>query len=288
MTVARSPVARSSIWIMLGATLLWGASSAALAAVDGALTSSALVAAAGGVTLLMIAGVRGQRPLRVFTETPWLYVQLGALEAANLLLFVAALKCGPLPVVVPLHLTAPLLLLGFAVLRGRRPMTVPVGVEFVLVAVAIAVAAGGSADIGTGRAVLGCVLAVGSAVCVALLVSLIARESAQRPTIASAGWQLAVASALGAGLVASDPPTVSVVWAMVLIGALLLGPGFVLYWLGLRHLDATTASILGLNEAVFAAVVSALFTDTPISAGAVIAGALVLSALLLREGLSAR
>ncbi|GGN94369.1 hypothetical protein GCM10011610_57250 [Nocardia rhizosphaerihabitans] len=273
---------------MLGATLLWGTSSAALAAVDGALTSSALVAAAGGATLLTVAAVRGQRPLRVFAETPWLYVQLGALEAANLLLFVAALKCGPLPVVVPLHLTAPLLLLGAAIVRGQRSMSALVGVEFLLVAVAIVVAAGGSTDIGTGRAVLGCVLAVGSAICVALLVSLIARESAQRPTVASAGWQLAIASVLGAVLIASDPPNASVVWSMVLIGALLLGPGFVLYWLGLRHLDATTASILGLNEAVFAAVVGALFTNTPITLGAVVAGVLVLSALLLREGLSAR
>ncbi|MFG1774244.1 EamA family transporter [Nocardia salmonicida] len=284
MTAVRSSLTRSSPWIMLAATFVWGMSSAALAALEGSLASSALVAAGGGVTLLLVAGARRQGPIRTLLESPGLYVRLGALEAANLLLFVAALKCGPLPVVVALHLIAPLLLLAAEIIRGRRQPTVLVGIEFVLVGAAVAVAVpGSSAEIGMDRALLGCGLAVGSAVCVALLVSLIARESAQRPTIASAGWQLVVASVLGGGLILTDPPDARTAGSLVLVGALLLGPGFCLYWLGLRGLDATTASIIGLNEAVFAAVVSAIFTNTPITLGAVIGGVLVLSAVVLDD-----
>lgn len=269
---------------MLAATLVWGASSAALAAVEGALTSSALVAAGGGATLLLIAGVRRQDPLRILRESPGLYMRLGALEAANLILFVAALKCGPLPVVVALHLIAPLLLLAADIVRGLRRLTSLVAIEFLLVGAAVAVAVpGSSSEIRTDRALLGCILAVGSAVCVAMLVSLIARESAQRPTIASAGWQLVVAGILGAALIFTDPPDPRTAGALVLVGALLLAPGFVLYWRGLRGLDATKASIIGLNEAVFAAVVSAIFTDTPITTGAVIGGLLVLGAVMLDD-----
>ncbi|MGM7646796.1 EamA family transporter [Nocardia sp. JW2] len=269
---------------MLAATLVWGASSAALAAVEGALTSSALVAAGGGATLLLIAGVRRQGPLRILMESPALYLRLGALEAANLMLFVAALKCGPLPVVVALHLIAPLLLLATEIVRGRRLLTPLVALEFLLVGAAVAVAVpSSSAEIRMDRALLGCVLAVGSAVCVAMLVSLIARESAQRPTIASAGWQLVVAGFLGAALIFTDPPDPRTAGSLVLVGSLLLAPGFVLYWRGLRGLDATKASIIGLNEAVFAAVVSAIFTNTPITLGAVVGGVLVLSAVVLDD-----
>lgn len=284
MIAVRTSLTRSSLWIMFASTVVWGMSSAALAAVDGALTSSALVAVAGGVTLLVVAAARRQQPIRAFAESPWLYARLGVLEATNLVLFVAALKCGPLPVVVALHLIAPLLLLAADVVRGRRRMTVLIGVEFVLVGAAIALAGpGSSAGIDPRRALLGCVLAVGSAVCVAMLVSLIARESAHRPTIASAGWQLVVAGVLGAGLIFTDPPDIRTAGSLVLVGALLLGPGFVLYWLGLRGLDATTASIIGLNEAVVAAVVSAIFTNTPIAAGAVFGGLLVLAAIALED-----
>ncbi|MGW5309850.1 EamA family transporter [Nocardia thailandica] len=259
-------------------------SSATLSAVDGALTSSALVAGAGGLTLLGFGGLARQRPLRVFAESPWLYVRLGALEAANLVLFVGALAIGPLPVVVALHLMAPLLLLAREIVRRRRQPSALVFVEFVLVGAAIALAGAGEPEVGGAtQAVLGCVLAIGSAVCVATLVSSIARESAQRATLSSAGWQLVCAGVAGSVLIFAQPPSFPTAGVLVGVGALLLGPGFALYWLGLRGLDATAAGVLGLNEAVFAAIAGALFTGTRITPAAIVAGALVLAAVVLEQ-----
>ncbi|MGN2641441.1 DMT family transporter [Nocardia takedensis] len=270
------------IGLLVTVTLLWGLSSAALSTLEGALTSIALVPAGGSAMLLILAVVRGDDPRRIFAASPRFYLRLGGLEAANLVLFVAALRIGPLPMVVALHLTAPLLLIAARIVRRERKLTVLVVFEMFLVGAAIWLAAAWRPTaVEPEKIVLGCVLAVGSAVCVAMLVSLVARESAVRTTIASAGLQLLIASMLSSALMVTAPPRAAVVGWLLLIGATLLGPGFALYWYAMRRLDATTASIVGLNEAVIASIAGAIFTDKGITLGALAAGVLVLSAVAI-------
>ncbi|WP_024803641.1 DMT family transporter [Nocardia sp. BMG51109] len=274
--------------LMVAVTCLWGASSALLA-VLAAPTTAGLVALGGAVTLLVLARLCGERPWAALTARPALYARLGGLETANLALYVAALRIGPLPVVVALHLTAPVLIITAAVVRGRRAPTVPVLVEMLLVAAAIWLVTGRHpAGGGTSAAVTGCLLALGSAACVATLVSLIAREAGPHHTITSAGLQLLVAGIASSPLLLLDLPRARTAAELAAVGALLLGPGFALYWQALRWLDAATASIIGLNEAVVAALVGALCTGTRITTATAAAGVLILCAVGLEQRWAAR
>lgn len=270
-----------SIGVLLIATSLWGASSAliAVAATTG-FTAAPLVAAGGAVVLLFGAAVCGDNPWRIFTASPGLFVRLGLLEVANLVLYVAALRLGPLPIVVALHLTAPMLIITTQILRRRRALDLRVIVELMLVAVAIWLVAGRHPGAtATTEVVLGCVLALASAACVALLISLVASESPGRATLSAAGLQLLIAAVLGAPLLAIGPPTLTVSWQLLAIGGLLLGPGFACYWWALRNLDAPTAGIIGLNEAIVAAVVGVAVAGSHITAATLVAAALVLTAV---------
>ncbi|MEU3011252.1 EamA family transporter [Nocardia asteroides] len=253
--------------------------------IDGAATAVALAALGGGAALLTFAHFTGTATWRTFTTAPSLYFRLGVLEATNLILFAAALRIGPLPIVVALHLTTPLLLIGAQVLRGARRANAALMVELGLVVVAIGLASSGRSGGHEDRlyAAFGCLLALGSAMCVAILVTTVAREARARTTPASAGLQLILAGLLSSVLVVAEPPTLAGAVQMVVVGVLFLGPGFALYWAALRRVDATTASILGLNEAVIASVVGAVLLNGRISVAAFAAGLLVLSAVAMEQ-----
>ncbi len=268
---------------MIAVTCLWGTSSALLAALAAPATAG-LVALGGAVPLLVSARLRGQHPWATLTTYPALYVRLGVLEAANLALYVAALRIGPLPVVVALHLTAPVLIIAVALLRGRRARTLPVLLELLLVAAAIWLVTGrhpGGAV--AGPAVAGCGLALGSAACVAMLVSVIARQPGPNHTTTSAALQLVLGGIASSPLLALDPPSVPAAVELAAVGATLLGPGFALYWRALRWLDAPTASVVGLNEAVVATLVGAVCTRSLPSSATAAAGVLILIAVGLEQ-----
>ncbi|MEV3959710.1 DMT family transporter [Nocardia sp. NPDC050193] len=271
--------------LLILATSLWGASSAGIAGVGAAGFAAAPVAAGGAVALLAFAMARGTDPWRDLRNSPGLFLRLGVLEVLNLVCYVAALHIGPLPVVVALHLTAPVLMIITQILRGGRAITVAVVAELVAVGVAIwLVAAHQPAETAWGPALAGCVLAVASAACVAGLITLVARESAGRPSGAAAGLQLLTASVLGAPLLGiaaltGAGPTPAEALALAGIGAVLLGPGFACYWLALRDLDEVVAGLVGLNEAVVATVIGAAVAGSAVTAATLLAGALVLGAV---------
>ncbi|WP_157120893.1 DMT family transporter [Nocardia miyunensis] len=268
---------------MIAVTCLWGTSSALLAAL-GAPTTAGLVALGGAVPLLVSAWLRAQRPWATLTAHPALYVKLGVLEAANLTLYIAALRIGPLPVVVALHLTAPVLIIAASLLRGRRAPTLPVLLELLLVAGAIWLVAGRhSGSAAAWPAVAGCALALGSAACVAMLVSVIVRQPGPNHTITAAALQLLLGGVASSPLLALDPPSLPVAAELAAVGATLLGPGFALYWQALRWLDAATASVVGLNEAVVATLVGAACTRTLPTPATAAAGVLILLAVGLEQ-----
>ncbi|MEV5648247.1 DMT family transporter [Nocardia sp. NPDC052254] len=268
--------------LMIVVTCLWGTSSALLAALAAPATAG-LVALGGAVPLLVCARLRGQHPWATFTARPGLYLRLGILEAANLALFVAALRVGPLPVVVALHLTAPVLIIAAALLRGRRAPTPPVLLELLLIAAAIWLVTGYRSGPIAGSVVVGCGLALGSAACVAMLVSVIARQPEPSHTTASAALQLLLGGVASSPLLLLDPPSVSVAATLAAVGAALLGPGFALYWQALRWLDAATASVIGLNEAVVATLVGAACTHQLPTSATAVAGGLILIAVGLEQ-----
>ncbi|WP_156371155.1 DMT family transporter [Nocardia arizonensis] len=273
---------------MVAATSLWGVSSALMSAISApSLGAAAPVAAGGALVILAVCVLRGDHPWRTLAADRWLYLGLGILEMTNLMLYVAALRLGPLPVVVALHLTAPMLIIVAEVLTGRRGFNISTVIELVLVSTAILLVTAEQSDLGDAAAIgAGCALAVASAACVAGLVTLVARHAAGRPTMASAGLQLLIAAGFCLPMMVSKPPSYSATIHLIAVGAFALGPGFALYWWALKTLDATTAGIIGLNEAVAASVVGALLTSTRITPTTLLAGGLVLTAVAvqLRSG----
>ncbi|MQY31392.1 DMT family transporter [Nocardia aurantia] len=277
---------RRSVAALLLATTLWGASSAFIAAFGTAgFASASPVAAGGALAVLFLATLRGEQPWRIFTTDIRLYMYLGALEAVNLALYSAALRMGPLPVVVALHLTAPVMIICAAVAKQRRRMNWTAAVELVLVICAIVLVTGRPPNmVAPFRVLLSCALALGSAGCVALLITTVARESRYHRGVSSAGFQLATAAILGLPLVAVTPPSPAVSVELIVVGAIFLGPGFVVYWWALRTIDSTVAGMIGLNEAVSASVIGAVLIGGRPTVPVIGAGFLVLIAV----GLEAR
>ncbi len=242
--------------------------------------------AAGGATVLCVVAVlRRREPVEALRMRPGLYTRLGALEAVNLALYVGALRVGPLPVMVALHLTSPVMLIAADVARRRRPASPLVGCEIALIAsaimlVAVAVPEGSS----PGNVVAGSALALGSAVALAALISQVAREAEGQDPDVAAGLQLSVAAVLTAPLAIAAAPAGETVGWLLLVGVGLLGPGFALYWRALRGLGAPLAGILGLNEAVVASLLGAIAFKAKLELATVGAAGLILAAVALELG----
>jgi drug/metabolite transporter (DMT)-like permease len=266
--------ARSAALLFV-ATTLWGAASAVVAIANSPL-SPPLVALGASVALTVTAAVSGQRVIRALRSDLRLYCIIGGLEFANLILYFAALNIGPTPVVVALHLSTPVLLIGYGLVTGRRSLDVLVCIEIALIVAAIVLVVLDPVQFASPLLVAAaCAMSLGSAVAVAILIKIIASESGTRPAAASAGIQLGIAALLSLPLFFFHQADHREITLLVAAGALLLGPGFLLYWIALKALDASTAGVIGLNEAVVASLlVSSLragdATPTTLFAGALI------------------
>lgn len=273
--------------LLVVATTLWGASSAVLAEVGKAAgTGAALLAAGGGAALILVA-LAGPAHRQGSRARPVLHLRgsfllIGLLEALNLGLYAAALALGPVPAVVALHLTSPVLLVALSVLRGRRRADGLLVLQTLLMVGGIVLlgmqhtARAGSAPL------LAAVLAVGSAVAVAALITAVATLApSANPDVAAAAQLTIAALAIGPVMLVAAPPDQHDAAVLLVAGALFLGPGFAIYWRALRGLSAATAGVLGLNEAVAATIIGiVVFADTP-SPASVLAGTLVLAAIVL-------
>ncbi|MGE4427184.1 MAG: EamA family transporter [Solirubrobacteraceae bacterium] len=271
------------VLLLLAATACWGTSSAVLAHIEVARAASApLVAAGGGLLLLAFAALRRRRPLRTLRAGPRMFLLVAALEAVNLSLYVASLQVGPLPVMVALHLTAPVLLLTVDVVRGRRSLTAGMIAELGLIVAAVGLVAVAVPDgTNSGDVLLGSVLALGSATALAVLVVQVSRRSAGHDPDVAAGLQLSLVAVITLPLLLTGAPGLPDAGWLLLAGAALLGPGFALYWRALRTMDAPLAGILGLNEAVIATVIGALAFGATIGLATLVAGTLILAAVVL-------
>lgn len=271
--------------LLVMATSLWGVSSAGIAAVGAPGIAAAPVAAGGAGALLGFAVVRGAEPWRDFRNAPGLFLRLGLLEVLNLVSYVAALHIGPLPVVVALHLTSPVLLIVARGVRARRAVGPALVAELAAISGAIWLVAGHRpAATALGPALVGCALALLSAVCVAGLITLVVRESVGRSSESAAGLQLMTAAVLAAPLLPvalfiGEGPTARQAVILAVLGALLLGPGFACYWLALRYLDEVTAGLIGLNEAVVATLAGSVLVGSEVTGATLMAGVLVLAAV---------
>lgn len=247
------------------------------------LAAGAPIIAAGGASLLYgLALARGRQPFRALLKRPAVYTRLGALEAVNLALYVGALRVGPLPMMVALHLTSPVLLIAGDVVRRRRAPTALVGLELALIGGAVTLVAVAVPEESSASHVLaGSALALGSAIALAVLVTQVSREAEGQDPDVAATLQLCFAAALTLPLAIAAAPTADSIGWLLLTGIALLGPGFALYWRALRRVDAPVAGIIGLNEAVIASIVGGLVFSTDIGPATLGAATLIVSAVAL-------
>jgi drug/metabolite transporter (DMT)-like permease len=278
-------VGRSALLLLL-ATSCWGASTAVLAHVGGRFASgAALLAAGGALSLLGLSKARGKPVWAVFRQHWRYFSMLGVLEALNLGLYAGALHLGPLPAMVGLHLTSPILIVIWAALTRQRAVTGALLVELALViAAVILVALGPSQHHSTVSVVAGAGLALGSAIALAVLISWVASTATAFDPDVAATLQLSIAALLTLPLVLVAPPTETRLWRLGLAGALLLAPGFALYWRALRRLGAEAAGIIGLNEAVVASLLGVVVFKSHFALVTLVAAGLVFAAVAIELG----
>lgn len=283
------------VGLLLVATSLWGASSVVLSEVSDVSGMGAPLLASGGALMLLLSALFGRVSRHSLLATLLDSKQrkslllVGFLEALNLGLYAIALALGPVTVVVALHLTSPVLLVAWLVVTRRKKFSPAILVQVVMIATALCLLAFQPVDGPLERPLLAGILALGSAVAVSILIYSVVRLAPEaHPDVYSAG-QLGLAALATSPLVFSGATTPSFNEILVLTGAgaLFLGPGFAIYWRALRGIEAATAGIIGLNEAVVATLISVAIFNDRVTTETGVASVLVLVAVIV-EALSRR
>jgi drug/metabolite transporter (DMT)-like permease len=268
---------RAGAAMMVGATLGWGICGAVSTTFRsqpvGLLAISSLVQALVLLGAVRLLGLSRARP-RLRTV-----VQVALLDAGVMVSYITALTWAPAGPVAAVHLTAPVLLLGWAVLRGERRAGIrELGIAVLLLggvgATAVSISGGG------GRhPVAGILFAALSAVLYAMLLRV-------GSNLGSIG--VAYTTGLKAALMALICAPSLLVFAMrpvdigVNVGLLAVYvPASLLFWRAVTRTSATLIGSIGLLEAVFCGLFAWLLFSSPLRLAHIVAVALILSAVML-------
>jgi drug/metabolite transporter (DMT)-like permease len=280
---------------MLAATGLWGASGGLIAGIGASgLVAAAVVELVAAACLLTLARREGGIRATLRAVGVGNLLLLGVVEAANVSLYYVALVTGPPGPVIAVHLTAPVLLVGYGLARGRerlspwRLASLPVlGAALVMLAVAHP-AGGGIERRDTTVALL---LSLASAACIGVFVTLAGRLAAGGGSAAArGGLQMLVSGGLVAAALpvaarlGHQPAAMADVWRLALVGLGLFTPAVWCYWVAMRGLPPTTATAIQLGEPLFGAAVALVVFGVGLSVAHALAAALVLASVLLELG----
>ena len=264
---------------MLGASSLWGLSSAILSDTD---TSPLWLLALYGLVIgapILVWGLRVPRPWRV----RWIAV-LFVLDLVNIGGFFTSLQLAPVGPAVALHLASPVILVLYELVWLRRPATPWRLASLALIVSGCTLAAVSTGTSGGGPlALLGLALALTSAVCVALTnvlaVHLAAVEGNWQIVVGAAS--LARAAVCGAAALVLGA-TFSSEGGLVLLAAVVAAVAVPMLWAGAApRISARSISILALNEAVVATVVAVAVLDQGLTLAALLATVVILVAIAL-------
>jgi drug/metabolite transporter (DMT)-like permease len=246
--------------------------------------SSAPFVAAGGALSIWPLARRGMAPSSddYKSTRPYRLLVLGVLEALNLSLYAVSLRLSSPAVAVSLHLTTPVFLALAAIARNRSGSRIRTLVMMALILTAVAISAQSGTRAGHPRQGLGSALALGSALVVALLVTLATRTSRRVAPLRGAASQLTIAAALLTPLATTTPGLrIRDCLTATLVGVLFLGPGLALYWRAIQQLPPERTSIIGLNEAVVATTIGVVALGRRIDASSLVSTAILMSTVIL-------
>lgn len=268
---------RAGAAMMVGATFGWGICGAVSTTFRsqpvGLFAISSLIQA-----IVLLAGVRMFGLSRV--RPRWRMVGvIAALDAGVMVSYITALTWAPAGPVAAVHLTAPVLLLGWAVLRGERHAgTRELAIGLLLVG---GVAATGLAVSGGGgrHPVAGILFAALSAVLYAMLLRVGSGLGEIGVAYTSALKALVMAAICGPSLLvfAMRPIDVGVQVGLLLVYI----PASLLFWRAVTRTSATLIGSIGLLEALFCSLFAWLLFGSSLRPVHVVAVGLILGAVML-------
>lgn len=268
---------RAGAAMMVGATLGWGIAGAVSTTFRsqpvGLLAISSLIQA-----VVLLAGVRVLGLSRV--RPRWRMVgAIAAIDAGVMVSYITALTWAPAGPVAAVHLTAPVLLLGWAVLRGERHAgTRELAIGLLLLG---GVAATGLAVSGGGgrHPVAGILFAALSAVLYAMLLRVGSGLGEIGVAYTTGLKALVMAAICGPSLLvfAMRPIDVGVQVSLLLVYI----PASLLFWRAVTRTSATLIGSIGLLEALFCSLFAWLLFGSSLRPVHVVAVGLILGAVML-------
>lgn len=217
-----------------------------------------------------------------------LVARIGALALGQAALYFFALRLAPVGPAAALHLAAPVLLLGWALLRGKESLSLrAAGVLLLLVAglLLAALASGGLQGHQLRASVLlGLGLSLTSAVLLACFLVQVNRHACRIPLIWSNCFRTLASALICLPLLLLDPPTQAGAATMLVVGLLALGPGLALAWYALSRISPQITSVIDLSEAGMTPAISHLAWGTSLTVLHLAAALPILLAVYLQVG----
>ena len=272
---------RASIAACVAACCLFGLAGAASTALAMGPYAYLALIGAGQALALGIVGRHRRWPLNPFGDRRILWFSASLL--LTLAAYFQALRWGPVGPVAAIHLSTPLLLLGWEVAHRRRradPRSV-LAVACLLAGAALAGAARGGESGPHPTAALA--LAAFSAVTMAIHTWQLANWGAQVNIRAVTVPKGILQAAVFAPFAVADPPESlrAALVALLVLGVLVTVPATLLSWTALAALPATVGASLTLTEALFAALWAAVAFGQPVTVATALATlAIVLGVLI--------
>ena len=273
---------RASISALVAACCLFGLAGAASTALAMGPYAYIALIGAGQALALGLVGRRRRWPLNPFGDRRILWFSASLL--LTLAAYFQALRWGPVGPVAAIHLSTPLLLLGWEVAHGRRRLDLRsvAAVGFLLAGAALAGAARGGDD-GGAHPTAALALAVLSAVTMSVHTWQLANWGAHVNIRAVAVPKGILQAAVFAPLAVADPPAGlgPALVALLVLGVVVTVPATLLSWTALSALPSTVGASLTLTEALFAALWAAVAFGQPATAVTAVATlAIVLGVLI--------
>lgn len=262
-------------------TVLWGVAAVVVAGVDMNLETlialSCLVQAPIQLVISRRSPVRGHAPIRRLG-------MIGLGSAGITFTYFASLTLAPPALAAALHLSAPILLVGYAVLRRRRRADRR---TVLVVCLLVAGVGGGVAGAGVSHLSLaitaGLGLALISAVLVAVNVTLISRHGGRGNSTLNGAISCLVCSVPFLPALVVHPPTLHEALLVAAVTVCCWVPAGTLNWWATPRLTPALVSTIGLNEAAVTgavgwAALGAALTPAQLAGGVAIVAAVGMEA----------
>jgi drug/metabolite transporter (DMT)-like permease len=235
------------VLLFTSAPLLWGIAGAVVAGYHSSPGSIAAIAwAAQAVILLGLSVAFGW--YRLGTPRVGMVMLVALTAAAGTVMYFEALRVAPVAPVTALHLSTPILLVMYEILRRERAPTVRQAVLIGVLLVGVLTATAGSGGGAGSRPVLGLALAGASAVANAILLRAVSASATHAHPNFTSGLVALVAAIVSLPALWLAPPLAGETVSLVTVGVCCWTPAALVLWEAGSRLRAPLIGSIGLLE----------------------------------------